>query len=52
MTIQYTVPGFEPTTFGTRVSSHKLLIYLVSTFFNESIAQARSNESNFPKWSF
>ena len=22
MTIQYMAPGFEPTTFGTRVSSH------------------------------
>ena len=22
ISIQYTVPGFEPTTFGTRVSSH------------------------------
>ena len=38
MAIQYTVPGFEPTTFGTWVSSHNHWTRAPSQDFNSSIA--------------
>ena len=44
MSIQYTVPGFELTTFGTRVSSHN---HKTRALFNPD--SGKLNEAHFGK---